>query len=101
VHGSSEENVDHLFISCVLAMTFWSKVSSWCNIRPIFAFFFNDLMEICYLLIRGDVDFKKAVHAVIMKVVYEVMASASLILLKGRSRMKATTTLIIFLFEPG
>lgn len=81
-------------------MAVWSKVSSRCNFRAIFPFSFSDLKEAPYFL-RGDEDFKKAMHAVnlettwslwkhrysiiferehpsSMKVVCEVMALASL-----------------------
>ncbi|MFS7976886.1 putative reverse transcriptase zinc-binding domain-containing protein [Helianthus anomalus] len=42
---SEAESIDHLFTSCFVATVIWQKVSHWCNIPPIFAFDFNDLLE--------------------------------------------------------
>lgn len=53
--GEHVEKVEHIFVSCGLAMEVWSKVASWCNIRRIFAFSFGDLLEIPYAL-SEDVD---------------------------------------------
>ncbi|KAK1434005.1 hypothetical protein QVD17_10923 [Tagetes erecta] len=41
------------------------QIGNWCRINPIFAFSFNDFMAIPYSL-RGDTDFKKAVHVLFM-----------------------------------
>ncbi|XP_022040762.1 uncharacterized protein LOC110943320 [Helianthus annuus] len=41
-----EEYVDHLFTVCSVAIRVWMAVSVWCNIPPIFAFRFKDLMDI-------------------------------------------------------
>ncbi|KAF5771848.1 putative reverse transcriptase zinc-binding domain-containing protein [Helianthus annuus] len=41
-----EESVDHLFTACSLASRVWTAVSAWCNIPPIFAFAFKDLLDI-------------------------------------------------------
>ncbi|XP_021992391.1 uncharacterized protein LOC110889189 [Helianthus annuus] len=41
-----EESVDHLFTACSVAIRVWAAISTWCNIPPIFAFDFKDLMDI-------------------------------------------------------
>ncbi|XP_021986259.1 uncharacterized protein LOC110882582 [Helianthus annuus] len=40
-----EETVDHLLTACSVAIRVWETVSAWCNIPPIFAFEFKDLMD--------------------------------------------------------
>ncbi|XP_021985101.1 uncharacterized protein LOC110881020 [Helianthus annuus] len=41
-----EEPLDHLFTSCLMAIRVRATFSDWCNIPPIFAFEFKDLMDI-------------------------------------------------------
>ncbi|XP_022026926.1 uncharacterized protein LOC110927850 [Helianthus annuus] len=41
-----EETVDHLFTTCSVTIRVWADVSARCNIPPIFAFEFKDLMDI-------------------------------------------------------
>ncbi|XP_022023779.1 uncharacterized protein LOC110924045 [Helianthus annuus] len=41
-----EKSVDHLFTACSVAIRVWAAVSAWCNIPPIFAFEFKDLLDI-------------------------------------------------------
>ncbi|KAJ0544855.1 putative reverse transcriptase zinc-binding domain-containing protein [Helianthus annuus] len=40
-----EETVDHLFTACSVVIRVWADISAWCNIPPIFAFEFKDLMD--------------------------------------------------------
>ncbi|KAJ0539157.1 putative reverse transcriptase zinc-binding domain-containing protein [Helianthus annuus] len=44
--GETVETVDHIFTGCYTATVVWHFVSSWCNLPPIFAFSFKDLMVI-------------------------------------------------------
>lgn len=64
-HGLDKETIKHIFTSCGLAMAMWSKMRSWCNIQPVYAFSFRYIMEISNVL-RGDAVFKKAIHVVFM-----------------------------------
>lgn len=120
--GEEEESVEHLFLTCRVAATIWSKVSNWCRIQPIYAFSFKDLMEVPSS-IRSDKYFKKAIHVMIMATVwnlwkhrnkvtferaspsvnavfFETVADSSL-WMRARSKNKAPSSLLEFMFDPG
>ncbi|XP_035838746.1 uncharacterized protein LOC118486418 [Helianthus annuus] len=40
-----EETVEHLFTACLVANRVWAAFSTWCNIPPIFAFDFKDILD--------------------------------------------------------
>ncbi|MFS8002577.1 putative reverse transcriptase zinc-binding domain-containing protein [Helianthus anomalus] len=40
-----EGTVNHLFTACSVAIRVWAAISAWCNIPPIYAFKFKDLMD--------------------------------------------------------
>ncbi|XP_022003941.1 uncharacterized protein LOC110901418 [Helianthus annuus] len=44
--GEGVETVDHLFTACSVSCGVWSVVSNWCKVPQIFAFTFNDLLEL-------------------------------------------------------
>lgn len=98
--GEYDETVNHIFTSCRLAMEMWSEVGSWCKIQPVFAFNFKDLMDIPHVL-RGDENFKKAVHAVFMVTTWAIWKHRNAIFFEGQApsskrvlcEIKVTTSL--------
>nr|XP_043618954.1 uncharacterized protein LOC122590843 [Erigeron canadensis] len=67
--GFGEESVDHIFIDCGFAHSIWAAISQWCNIPPIFAFSFKDLLDI-HVYMRGSVSLKKAFYGVVLVAIW-------------------------------
>ncbi|XP_022041328.1 uncharacterized protein LOC110943906 [Helianthus annuus] len=74
--GDYPENADHLLIHCYVASNIWQKVAEWCNISPIFAFNFRELLESSN--INGLKKSKK-------KALYAIILTTCWIIWKGRN----------------
>lgn len=82
-YEACEEDVDHLFTSCDLVTEVWAKIGPWCNIQPVFAFTFKDIMELPYLLSRDVANFKKSVHAVFVAITWTIWKYRNSVLFEG------------------
>ncbi|KAJ0733174.1 putative reverse transcriptase zinc-binding domain-containing protein [Helianthus annuus] len=60
-----DETVEHLFTACSIAIRVWVEFSTWCNIPPIFAFDFKNLMEI-HKSNQGDKNMKKILRGLVI-----------------------------------
>ncbi|XP_022014882.1 uncharacterized protein LOC110914396 [Helianthus annuus] len=60
-----EEEVMHLFTGCSFAFGVWESVGRWCNITPIMAFDFNDLLGI-HEQVSGGKWAKKVIRGIVM-----------------------------------
>ncbi|KAJ0550752.1 putative reverse transcriptase zinc-binding domain-containing protein [Helianthus annuus] len=62
---NGEEDVMHLFTGCGFAFGVWDSVGRWCNISPILAFDFKDLLGI-HDQVSGCKWAKKVIRGVVM-----------------------------------
>ncbi|XP_035830968.1 uncharacterized protein LOC110867106 [Helianthus annuus] len=63
--GFGEEDVMHLFTGCSFAFGVWDSVGRWCNIMPIMAFDFKDLLGI-HEQVSGCKWAKKVIRGIVM-----------------------------------
>ncbi|KAJ0838212.1 putative reverse transcriptase zinc-binding domain-containing protein [Helianthus annuus] len=85
--GNYDETSEHVFVSCQFAQLIWQNVALWCSIPPIIAFELKDLLslhEVCSVSAKK----RKALHAVILVVHFEVFGSRGMNLCFSKKNTK-------------
>ena len=63
--GHGKDSIEHLFTSCIVAAVLWQGISQWCKVSSIFAFSFDDLLELHnFVGLKGIA--KEVFHGIIM-----------------------------------
>ncbi|KAJ0859583.1 putative reverse transcriptase zinc-binding domain-containing protein [Helianthus annuus] len=64
-YNEHEETTGHLFTACSVAIRVWVTINAWCNIPPIYAFEFKDLMD-TQNSFQGGKKMKKIVRGLVI-----------------------------------
>ncbi|XP_022029024.1 uncharacterized protein LOC110930104 [Helianthus annuus] len=69
--GETDEDANHLFASCYTTAIVWQKVSAWCNIPPIYAYDFRDLLKFHKSSNKSEHK-KKLVQTIVLTTCWEI-----------------------------